>query len=196
MNPGCVYRFCAIWLLAELRYLEPALNLKGSHNKISLTNMTSFCSVHSILRVKHTLYLKNNSTNSSLILLKLFYWSTHSFWNYYCEKLQTIKLIKVVLPWPIKDRNCFTCYMCNVKAINCHQLYTYYFCQVFWFKCRRKKTFCEERNLLVCTRTAYLSDCEHELNKKLIWVDLTCIYVKRKARRKEIQKWLQCYSKL
>ena len=31
-----------------------------------------------------------------------------------------------------------------------------------------KKTFCEERNLLVCTRTAYLSDCEHELNKKLI----------------------------
>ena len=187
MNPGCVYRFCAIWLLAELRYLEPTLNLKGSHNKISLTNMTSFCSVHSIHELNiHYIWKITRRIQAS----------THPFWNYYYEKLQTIKLIKVVLPWPIKDRNCFTCYMCNVKAINCHQLYTHYFCQVFWFKCRGKKTLCEERNLLVCTRTAYLSHCEHELNKKLIWVDLTCFYVKRKARRKEIQKWLKCYSKL
>ena len=72
MNPGWVFRVCDVWLHNEPRSLEPALNLKGSQNKISLSNMTSFCSVHSILRVKHTLYLKNNPTSSSLILLKIF----------------------------------------------------------------------------------------------------------------------------
>ena len=40
--------FCALGLYAEPRSLELALNLKGSHNKISLTDMISFCSVHSI----------------------------------------------------------------------------------------------------------------------------------------------------
>ena len=70
-------------------------------------------------------------------------------------------------------------------AINCILII---FARYFDSSVGEKKTLCEERNLLVCTRTAYLSHCEHELNKKLIWVDLTCFYVKRKARRKEIQK--------
>ena len=37
----------------------------------------------------------------------------------------------------------FTCYMCNVKAINCHQLYTH--------------SFCQETQHVVCIKSAYLS---------------------------------------
>ena len=68
-----MFRFCAIWLLAEPRSLELAFYLKGSHNEISLTNMASFYFVLSTPSTifKHTLYLKNKPINSSLILLKL-----------------------------------------------------------------------------------------------------------------------------
>ena len=50
-------------------------------------------------------------------------------------------------------------------AINCILII---FARYFDSSVGEKKTLCEERNLLVCTRTAYLSHCEHELNKKLI----------------------------
>ena len=43
-------------------------------------------------------------------------------------------------------------------AINCT---LFIFVNYFDSSIGKKKTFCEERNLLVCTRSMYLSTCEH-----------------------------------